>query len=155
MKKIYICILFLIILCIVGSNTVFADRDGPAIMPPISYHDLKIVAVNTHQSMGVVQAYNKDTNKLIWNRKLYEVKIKTSLEEDFQLIFIKSMKIVNDKLIIVNERNVVYELDPDTGKYFNIIKVIIKKSVTILIMLLIVCTLMIRKKMKADKMRKA
>lgn len=90
---------------------------APSAIPPVLYKDIRILTENSSQyNMGIVQAFNTKTNKLIWSKKIYEVNIDSNIEEDVQLVFIKDMKIENDKLVVINEKNVSYTLDPYTGE---------------------------------------
>jgi len=121
MKKRYTLIVFLLAFCLICTVQVFASRISlPAKISPVIYNDLRIVAENnSSDNMGIVQAFNVNTNKLIWSKKIYKVKIKSGIEEDIQWIFIKEIKIDNDKLLVVNESNKIYEVDPNTGKILN------------------------------------
>lgn len=90
---------------------------APSAILPVLYKDIRILTENSSQyNMGIVQAFNTKTNKLIWSKKIYEVNIDSNIEEDVQLVFIKDMKIENDKLVVINEKNVSYTLDPYTGE---------------------------------------
>jgi outer membrane protein assembly factor BamB len=117
-KKKCTFIVFLLLLCFCDAVQVFASRaNAPAEIPPIIYNDIRIVAENSSpENMGIVQAFDVNTKKLIWSTKVYKVKIKRNIEDDTQWIFISEMKIVGDKLVIVNEKKEIYNLDPNTGK---------------------------------------
>ena len=121
LKKRHIIIVFLLAFCFICTVQVFASRAyAPIIISPIIYKDIKIVAENSSpNNMGIVEAFNVNTNKLIWSKKVYKVKIKPGVEEDTQWIFIKEIKINNDKLLVVNEYNKIYQVDPNTGKVLN------------------------------------
>ena len=121
LKKKYIRIVFLLVFCFIYTTQLYASRAyEPAKIASIMYKDIKIVAENsTPDNMGVVQAFNVNTNKLVWSKKVYKVTIKPGVEDDTQWIFIKEIKIDNDKLLVINESNKIYEIDPNTGEIVN------------------------------------
>ena len=118
MKKKYRLITFLLIFCLINPVQVFASRDrAPVKITPIIYKDIKIVAENSSPyDMGIVQAFDINTNKLIWSKQVYKVKLKSNVEADTQWVFIKDMKIDEDKLVVINERQKMFTLDPITGE---------------------------------------
>jgi outer membrane protein assembly factor BamB len=121
----------------------FADREAPEKIPPIIYKNLKIVTENNSPgNMGLVQAFDINTNKLIWSKQVYEVKIKSRVEADTQWVFIKDMKIDGDKLVVLNEKQKVCTLDPTTGENLDKIVTIlyIVLPVTLIILLFIIFT---------------
>lgn len=90
---------------------------APPQINPLIYNDIKITASNsTPDDMGIVQAFNTKTNNLLWSKKIYKVRINPNVEEDTQLVFITEMKFEDDKLIVVNERQDQYIVDPYTGE---------------------------------------
>ena len=69
--------------------------------------------------MGVVQAFDIKTNKLIWSKKVYDVKINPRVKADTQWVFIKNMKMDGNKFVVINEKEQVFALDPYTGEDLN------------------------------------
>ena len=74
-------------------------------------------------NIGVVTAYNVDTNKVMWSTKVYQTVSNQSyadvydfIEGDPKPVLIKSMNITKNKLIIINELNDRYEINPMNGK---------------------------------------
>ena len=77
MKRKYVFIVFLLVFCVINPQQVFADRTAPVKITPIIYQNIKIVAENdSPENMGVVQAFDIDTNKLIWRKQVYKVSVK-------------------------------------------------------------------------------
>lgn len=148
MKKRYTLIVFLLVFYFICTAQVFASRSSlPAKISPVIYNDLRIVAENnSSDNMGIVQAFNVNTNKLIWSKKIYKVKIKSGIEEDTQWIFIKEIKIYNDKLLVVNESNKIYEVDPNTGKVLNDNNWIVISVLSLIIITLFIVTLYMYKR---------
>lgn len=117
MKRKYSVMILLLIFFLLNTGEVLASRAfSPAKIPPIIYKDIKIVAENSSpDNMGIVQAFDINTNKLIWSKQVYEVKMNPRVEADTQWVFIKDMKIDGDKLVVINEKQKMYTLDPNTG----------------------------------------
>jgi hypothetical protein len=86
MKKSYIVFISLLAFYFIVSIQAFASRAvAPLKIPSILYNGIKIVAENSSpENMGLVEAFNVNTNSLIWSRKIYEVKINPTIEEDTQ-----------------------------------------------------------------------
>lgn len=120
MKRRYVFVILLLTFYFFSTEQIFASRAFPAKIESIIYKDIRIVAKNNSpDNMGIIQAFNKNTNTLLWSKKIYKVKIDPNIEEDTQWVFIKEMKIEDNKLLIVNEQNKIYEVDPNTGKVLN------------------------------------
>jgi|GEM_PF-2945560 len=149
MKKIYKISMIILFFSFVFNIQVFASRVAPAKISPIIYNDIRIVAENySPEHMGVIQAFNIKTNKLVWSKRVYTVLINPFVEEDTQWAFIKEMKIEMDKLIVVNEEGKVYTLDPNTGENFKKYNPILSIIATVIIVLLLI--LIINKRKSAN-----
>ena len=64
--------------------------------------------------MGCVEAWDTESNKMIWRRQIYVVKYSVELERDVQDVFITTIGLKNKTLVVSNERKSKYELDLDT-----------------------------------------
>ncbi|MBL8495342.1 MAG: hypothetical protein JNM37_13970, partial [Rhodocyclaceae bacterium] len=56
----------------------------------------------------------KATRRELWRQRIYEVLRDPALEADVQDVFIKTLEVVNSRLLIRNERGEVFLLDPAT-----------------------------------------
>jgi hypothetical protein len=65
---------------------------------------------------GYVQAWDVKTGTKLWETTLFKVRIDPSLEEDVQWVFVKRAGLVENRLLIVDERNRDYSLDLKTGR---------------------------------------
>lgn len=65
-----------------------------------------------HAQMGCVEAWQGKT--LLWRRQIYVVKYIVGLERDVQDVFIKTIELKGNVLIVTNERQSEYEVDVDT-----------------------------------------
>ena len=91
-----------------------AKRGAPAEVLPVTVGDIKYSALHrngTHKQMGFIEARELKGGKLIWSRQIYAVKYDPDLEGDVQDVFIKSITVQGNHLIITNERNSKYQLD--------------------------------------------
>ncbi|MCR4285255.1 MAG: hypothetical protein NUV97_04420 [archaeon] len=62
---------------------------------------------------GYVEAINVKTNERIWLKEIYKQKYVLGLESDIQEVYITSIKIKNNKIIIQNEAGKEFTLDID------------------------------------------
>jgi len=91
-----------------------AKRGAPAEVLPVTVGNIKYSAPHrngTQKQMGFIEARDLKSGKLIWSRQIYAVKYDPDLEGDVQDVFIKSITVEGNNLIITNERNSKYQLD--------------------------------------------
>ena len=91
-----------------------AKRGAPAEVLPVTVGNIEYSAPHrngTHRKMGLLEARDLKSGKLIWSRQIYAVKYDPDLEGDVQDVFIKSITAEGNHLIITNERNSKYQLD--------------------------------------------
>ena len=91
-----------------------AKRRAPAEVLPVTVGNIEYSAPHrkgTHKQMGFIEARELKGGKLIWSRQIYAVKYDPDLEGDVQDVFIKSITVQGNHLIITNERNSKYQLD--------------------------------------------
>ena len=94
-----------------------AKRGAPAEVLPVTVGNIEYLAPHrngTHKQMGFIEARDLKSGKLIWSRQIYAVKYVLELEGDVQDIFIKSIAVQGNNLIITNERNSEYQLNLKT-----------------------------------------
>jgi hypothetical protein len=91
-----------------------AKRGAPAEVLPVTVGNIKYSAPHrngTHKQMGFIEARAPKSGELIWSRQIYAVKYDPDLEGDVQDVFMKSITVEGNHLIITNERNSKYQLD--------------------------------------------
>ena len=91
-----------------------AKRGAPAEVLPVTVGNIEYSAPHrngTHRKMGLLEARDLKSGKLIWSRQIYAVKYDPDLEGDVQDVFIKSITVERNSLIITNQRNSKYQLD--------------------------------------------
>ena len=64
--------------------------------------------------MGCVEAWDTESNEMVWRRQIYVVKYTVGLERDVQEVFITTLRFKDKTLVVINERESEYELDLDT-----------------------------------------
>ena len=85
-----------------------AKRGAPAEVLPVTVGNIEYSAPHrngTHKQMGFIEARDLKSGELIWSRQIYTVKYDPDLEGDIQDVFIKSITVEGNCLIITNERN--------------------------------------------------
>lgn len=109
---------FLAILLVVLApfTQVFAERVAPPTIQSLENNGIRYEVPNTVEKMGVVLAYDKQSGKRLWEKKVYRVFINPMVEKDTQWVFIKQIYMEDGKLIVVNEKGKRFELDPVSGK---------------------------------------
>jgi ankyrin repeat protein len=97
----------------------FAKRGAPAEVKPVVHEGIEYRAPHStiaSEKMGVVEAWDKATGKMLWEKKVYTVALDADLEEDVQHVFITKLEIDAGKLIVTNERKDRYSIDLKTQK---------------------------------------
>lgn len=98
-------------------NSPLALRMEPPKIETVIYKNIRIVAENSSpDTMSLVEAFDINTDKLLWSKEIYKVKMNPSIEADVQWVFIEELRIEDDRLIVINERQQIFILDPGTGK---------------------------------------
>ena len=92
----------------------FAKRGAPAEVKPVVHEGIEYRALSGVEKMGVVEAWDKATGKMLWEQKVYTVALDTNLEEDVQHVFITKLEIDAGKLIVTTARKDRYSIDLKT-----------------------------------------
>lgn len=109
-----------VVLCVLIANFLFFNISEAARIcitievEPVIYNDIRYTA--PHKKMGYIEAWDVETDKKLWELKVYDVKIIPLLELDLQWIIITFLSIEKGKLIVVNDRDYAYEVDLETKK---------------------------------------
>jgi len=107
MKKIIVLSTIFVLL---SGSMVHAKRNAPEDVPSIDRSKVEYRA--PHAQMGCVEAWQGKT--LIWRRQIYVVKYTVGLERDVQDVFIKTIELKGNVLVVTNERKSEYEVDLET-----------------------------------------
>lgn len=107
-------LLALCLFLIGGIAPVFAKRVAPELVAPVLFKGIEYSA--PRDAMGFVIATGISSGKELWRVRIYEVRVDPNLERDVQDVFITSLTLREDALIITNERGEKYALDLKTRK---------------------------------------
>ncbi len=102
----------LAVFAVLSFSTVHAKRAVPAKVPPVTVGQIEYRAPTSQ--MGCVEAWDTESNEMIWRRQIYVVKYTVGLERDVQEVFITTLRFKDKTLVVTNERESEYELDLDT-----------------------------------------
>lgn len=108
MRKITVTLAILLIM----AATVEAKRSPPKEVPPVTRNG--VVYSVPHAQMGCVSASDEKSGRLLWTKQIYVVKYDPLLEQDVQDCFITELRFSEDKLLVSNEREYQFELNPAT-----------------------------------------
>ena len=97
-----------------GESIALAKRGEPKAVPPVKSGNVEFRV--PHGRMGSVEAWDLTTGKMLWRVEVYTVKYDKSLEKDVQDVFITSIGLKGNVLVVKNERDSEYELDSTTQK---------------------------------------
>jgi len=103
--------LILIILSLIINNTIAQvahKRSAPKKVKPIIVKNIRYTAPSNE--MGFVVAKDVKTDSLIWKKQVYKISYIKNLEEDVQDVFIVSLTLKKDYLIVQTENNKTYRL---------------------------------------------
>jgi hypothetical protein len=80
-------------------------RRAPAKVPPVRIASVEYRAPNRVESQGIVEAWDVNTGRLLWTKRVYRVFFIPFVEGDTQWVFIKTLEIGPDPetLVVVNE----------------------------------------------------
>lgn len=101
----------------ISPNAQHAKRSAPAEVKPVVYQGIRYTAphwVNENGKRiagGYVEATDVKTNKKRWRIKVYATQYDSQVEKDVQDVFITSLAIEKDTLVVVNQRNERYEIN--------------------------------------------
>ena len=91
-----------------------SKRTAPATVTPVVHEGVRYVAPNDDGRRGYIEARDAHTNEKIWELTVFANPIDPNLEEDVQWVFIESLSIHDDTLIVASERKNTYGIDLKT-----------------------------------------
>ncbi len=91
-----------------------AKRTAPATVTPVVHEGIRYVAPNNDGRRGYIEAWDMQTNKKLLALTVFTNPIDPKLEEDVQWVFIESLSIRDDTLIVTSERGNTYGIDLKT-----------------------------------------
>ena len=89
-------------------------RTAPAEVTPVIHESVRYVAPNDNGRRGYIEARDVHTNGKIWELTVFTNRIDPNLEEDVQWVFIQTLSIRDNMLIVTSERGDMYGIDLKT-----------------------------------------
>ena len=105
-------IIFLAALSVLSAPSVYGKRGAAVKVPRVTVGKIEYRAPTSQ--MGCVEAWDTESDEMIWRRQIYVVKYTVGLERDVQDVFITAIGLKDENLVVSNERKSEYELDLDT-----------------------------------------
>ncbi len=102
----------MIVLSLLSTPMVFAKRATPAQVAAVRMGEMELRAPTSQ--LGCVEAWDTKHNELLWRRQIYVVRYTAGLERDVQDVFIRSMEMKDNVLIVTNENQSEYVLNLET-----------------------------------------
>ena len=106
--------ILLLFAAVLYPSLAYAKRTTAPKVEPVVYEGVRFAAPNDNGRRAYIQAWDIQTGKKLWEVTVFRNFIKPWLEECVQWVFIKEMKIVNGKLIVLAERDRAYSVDLKT-----------------------------------------
>jgi hypothetical protein len=88
-----------------------AKRAAPSKVEPVIYDGTRYVAPNDDGRRAYIEAWDVQTNRKLWDLTVFSNRIDPKLEEDVQWVFIKTLSIEGDRLVVTSERGNTYQID--------------------------------------------
>jgi hypothetical protein len=89
-------------------------RTAPPEVTPVIHESVRYVAPNDDGRRGYIEVRDVHTNGKIWELTVFTNHIDPNLEEDVQWVFIQSLSIRDNRLIVTSERGDTYGIDLKT-----------------------------------------
>src|SRR5437867_13140757 len=91
-----------------------AMRSAPPRVEPAIHDSIRYVAPNDDGRRAYIEAWDGQTNRKLWDLTVFTNRIDPTLEEDVQWVFITSLSLRNDMLVVTFERGKTYQVDLKT-----------------------------------------
>ncbi|BCY28779.1 hypothetical protein [Flavobacterium okayamense] len=98
-----------------GAETLVSNQKR---LPPKSVSPVIVDKIKYVSSLNEIIAIDIESQKELWRKEIYEISYDESLERDVQDIFIDSIMLFNNSLVIRNESNELYFLGLDLKKIY-------------------------------------
>ena len=96
--------------CVLTSTTLWADREPPDPVDPVEHDGVRYTAI-LEIEYGGVAAWSVETAQKLWEVEVFRVVFDEKVEGCAQEVYITSLRIEDDALMVTNEREEVFEVD--------------------------------------------
>jgi hypothetical protein len=107
-------LILIVVALALSSSLAFAKRIGPPKVEPISHEGVRYVAPNDDGRRAYIEAWDVRANRKLWDLTVFTNRIDPKLEEDVQWVFIKTLTLQDDALIVTAERDQTYQINLKT-----------------------------------------
>jgi LPXTG-motif cell wall-anchored protein len=97
------------------TTSTLAKRIAAPAVSPVEHDGIHYTAPNQDGRVAYIEARDIQTEKQLWVTPIFHNTIKPWLEEDVQWVFVKKLEVVQDKLVVTDERGRSYKVDLKTG----------------------------------------
>ncbi|WP_395750782.1 hypothetical protein [Prosthecobacter sp.] len=101
----------LLLLSLSGLNPAHAKRAQVEKVSPVVHEGVRYTAPNTDGKRGIVEAWDVASGQKLWSVTVFKISIDPLLEQDVQWVFVKELKLVGGKLLVVDENGRKYLVD--------------------------------------------
>ncbi len=112
MKILYSCLIAIVLL----PCAVLAKRGAPAKVEPVVHQGVRYTVPNDDGRRAYIVASDAETNKKLWDLTVFENRLDPKLEGDVQHVYIKTLKLRDDALLVTSEAGKAYRVDLKTKK---------------------------------------
>ena len=91
-----------------------AKRTAPANVAPVIHEGVRYVAPNDDGRRGYIEAWDVQNNNKLWELTVFANPVDPKFEQDVQWVFIESLSIRDDSLIVTSESGNTYGIDLKT-----------------------------------------
>jgi len=118
MRKTKTIMVTVALMFVFAATSVNSKRLGPAPIEPVSRNNVvysvpAFVSGET-QNGGYIEARNKASGELIWRLKVYKTEYARNLERDIQDVFIISIRLEAESIVVVDDKDRVFEVNMNT-----------------------------------------
>jgi hypothetical protein len=99
----------LVVVLLSYALSALAMRAAPKVVPPVIVNSVEFSA--PPQAMGFVMASDVNSHKELWRQRIYSIEYDSSEEKDVQEVYITSLLIKGDQLVVTNEKGDRFVLD--------------------------------------------
>jgi hypothetical protein len=107
-------LIFILFPLVLLPYVISAKRIAPAKVEPVIHEGIRYVAPNDDGRRAYIEASDGQTNRKLWDLTVFTNRIDPTLEEDVQWVFITSLSLRNDMLVVTSERGMTYQIDLKT-----------------------------------------
>jgi len=107
-------LIFILFAVVLLPHLTCTKRIAPSKVEPVIHEGVRYFAPNDDGRRAYIEAWDGQTNRKLWDLTVFTNRIDPTLEEDVQWVFITSLSLRNDMLVVTFERGKTYQVDLKT-----------------------------------------